>query len=78
MEIFTEELKFVRSEALDCQDCKGKCKGHRLKLSWNEEDPKFPNTIWIDGKRAYKIDDNELSTLVHLKVNFPQNGPAAN
>lgn len=78
MEIFTEELKFVRSDALDCEDCNGKCKGHKLKISWEDVDPKFPNTVWIDGRRAYKIDDQELSTIVHLKWFFPMNGPAVN
>lgn len=72
-EIFTEELKFTR---VICGECGDPCKGHRLKISWPDIDPKPPNKIWIDGKVAYGIDDNEISTITHLKQNFPQNGPA--
>jgi hypothetical protein len=73
--IFTEELKYVRSPAIVCDLCNGVCKGHRLKISWEDVDPKFENVIWIDNQPAYQVDDTELSTITHLKWNFPQNGP---
>ena len=73
--IFTEELKYTRSPAIPCQLCEGICRGHKLKIGWENIDPKEPNQIWIDGQVAYEIDDNELSTITHLKWNFPQNGP---
>jgi hypothetical protein len=72
MDIFTEEIKFVHSKAIPCPKHGGECKGHKIKLSWNEDDPKFPNIIWIDGVASYAIDDNELSSIVHLKNSFGQ------
>ena len=75
-EIFTEEIKYQRSEAVPCDLCKKDiCTGHRIKLSWYEPDPNFPNKVWIDGVVRYEIDDNEASSICYLKVNFPQNGP---
>jgi hypothetical protein len=73
--IFTEELKYVRSPAIVCDLCNGVCKGHRLKISWEDVDPKLPNKVWIDGQVAYELEDNEVSTICFLKVNFDRDGP---